>query len=416
MTRLNYDDILHIYKLISTDHSMIEISKTLGVNSSTIYRLIKNNRYTRQIGKRFRTYKYKNCIHINQCRKNIKVCPHVCDRYVKRICPQLESFPFICNFCVKRKRCAKEQYIFNPDEVYKERQDRLRETRKSIKISRKELKTFNQWVSPLIKNGIGIETLYHSYPEDFPVSTSTVRRWINHGYLSVRRIDLRRAVKYKFKKQYSRKRPYLYDPLVKYGHTYSFFLEHIKNMPDSSIMEFDTVHGQRSDKAKLLTMYHRQSHFQIGILIEDNHALTVKKALVKIQILLADDFSKIFEVILADNGFEFDELMKASISKETGEILSHVFYTKPYCSGDKGGCERNHEFFRYYMPKGKSIQNLTQAGVDKMFSQINSYPRKSLNWESPIDLFKKIFSPQVLVKLNYQKVDVSHINFKIKTI
>lgn len=179
-------------------------------------------------------------------------------------------------------------------------------------------------------------------------------------------------------------------------------------------MEFDTVHGQRSDKAKLLTMYHRQSHFQIGILIKDNHALTVKKVILNMQVLLGDDFPRIFEVILADNGFEFDELMNASISKDTGEILSHVYYAKPYCSGDKGGCERNHEFFRYFIPKGKSIQNLTQSDVDIMFSQINSYPRKSLNWRCPIDLFKKKFSARVISKLNYQKVDVSHINFKIK--
>jgi IS30 family transposase len=414
MARLNYDDILYIYKLISIDYSALEISKELNVNPSTIYRLLKENRYIRQIGKSFRSYKFKNCIHMNQCRKTIKACPSDCDRYVKKVCPLLQSFPFICNFCIKRKGCVKEQYIFNPDQVYKERQERLRESRRSIKISSKELKTFNQWFSPLIKNGIGIETLYHSYPDEFPASTSTVRRWINHGHLSVRRIDLRRAVKYRVKKQYSRKRPYLYDPLVKYGHTHSFFLEHIKTIPEPSIMEFDTVHGQKSDKAKLLTMYHRQSHFQIGILIKDNHALTVKKALLNMQVLLGDDFPKIFEIILADNGFEFDELMNASISKDTGEVLSHVYYAKPYCSGDKGGCERNHEFFRYFIPKGKSIQNLTQSDVDIMFSQINSYPRKSLNWQCPIDLFKKKFSARVINKLNYQKVDVSNINFKIK--
>lgn len=415
MARLNYDGILHIYKLISLNYSAIEIAEELKINPSTIYRLIKGNIQVLPIRQVLRNYPMKDCVHLHACRKSIKKCPSECDRYIKWICPKLKSFPFVCNFCPEKKRCAKEKYIFDPDKVFKNRRDRLVESRKTIRISNKVFKAFNQWVSPLIKRGIGIETLYHEYPDDFPVTTSTVRKWINCGYLSVKRVDLRRAVTYKVKKQYNYKRPYGYDPLIKFGHTHSFFLKHIKSDPKASIMEFDTVHGLATEKAKLLTMYHRETHFQIGILIESIKESSVNKALINIQKLLGDDFSSIFEIILADNGFEFDGLMDKSINKETGEVLSQVFFTKPYCSGDKGGCERNHEFFRYYFPKGYSFEHLDQDDVNIIFSNINSYPRESLNWKSPIELFKKKYSIHVINKLGYQKVDVIDINFKIKT-
>ena len=397
-------------------HSAREISLALEINPSTIHRLIKNNIHVLPIRQVLRNYPMKDCVHLQICRKTIKRCPDECERYIKWVCPRLKKFPFVCNFCPDKKRCAKEKYIFDPDKAFKNRQDRLVESRKCISISNKSFKAFNQWLSPLIKNGIGIETLFNEYPNEFPVSTSTLRKWINNGYLSVKRIDLRRAVTYKVKKQYNYKRPYGYDPLVKFGHTHSFFLNYIKTDPKASIMEFDTVHGLATDKAKLLTMYHRETHFQIGILIENIKVSSVNKALSNMQKLLGNVFSTIFEIILADNGFEFDGLMDQSINTETGEVLSQVFYTKPYCSGDKGGCERNHEFFRYYIPKGHSIQHLKQKDINMMFSQINSYPRESLNWRSPLDLFKKKFSTKIIAMLDYQKVDVLDINFKINKI
>jgi IS30 family transposase len=415
MTRLNYEDILHIYKLISLDKSALEISNKLNIAPSTLYRLIKTNTEVKTITTGLRNYPYKSCIHLLACRKEIKRCPKTCDRFVKWLCPKLKSFPFICNFCDQKWRCPKEKHTFNPDLVYVKRQSRLVDSRRRISLSNKDFKTFNQWISPLIKNGLGIEVLFNEYPNLFPVSTSTVRRWINDGRLSAKRIDLRRAVTYKVKKQYTYRRSPSYDPLVKFGHTYGQFLNYIKAHPKASIMEFDTVHGLATEKKKLLTMYHRKTHFQIGVLIDDIKESNVNNALVYMQKLLGKTFPSIFEIILADNGFEFDGLMKSSIDNETGQILSQVFYTKPYCSGDKGGCERNHEFFRYFIPKGKSIEHLNQVDINMMFSYINSYPRQSLHWKSPIDLFKNLYSIHTINKLGYQKVDVLDINFKIKT-
>lgn len=70
---------------------------------------------------------------------------------------------------------------------------------------------------------------------------------------------------------------------------------------------------------------------------------------------------------------------------ETREKYANVFYTRPYCSGDKGLYERNHELFRYVIDKGKSLDQLTQEEVTSIFNSINSYPRRSLGYTTPYD-------------------------------
>ena len=61
----------------------------------------------------------------------------------------------------------------------------------------------------------------------------------------------------------------------------------------------------------------------------------------------------------------------------------HVFYCHPLSSFEKGSCERNHVLFRYIQYKGWSFDNFTQEDINCLFSNINSYPRKSLNEKTP---------------------------------
>jgi IS30 family transposase len=52
-------------------------------------------------------------------------------------------------------------------------------------------------------------------------------------------------------------------------------------------------------------------------------------------------------------------------------------------SFEKGSCERNHELVRYIHYKGWSFDETTQDDLNLLFSNINSYPRKSLNQKTP---------------------------------
>ena len=103
--------------------------------------------------------------------------------------------------------------------------------------------------------------------------------------------------------------------------------------------------------------------------------LYVNRSLNNLRKTLGDSlYRKLFQVLVTDNGFEFSLLDEIEVDSN-GELISRVFFCNPYSSSQKGACEKNHEFIRYILPKGKSFDSLTQKDVDLIFSHINSTPR-----------------------------------------
>lgn len=412
MSLLGYDDLLTIYKYISMNFTASQIAKKMNIARSTLYRLIANNSEVKKREHFSLSVHFHECKFVSECRKTIKRCPAVCERFEKYLCEKLCRFPFICDFCESRVYCGKERHFWNPVLVYQSRNERLKKTRSHLSLSKAKIEAFNDWLSPFIKKKCSIEVVHSQFPQAFPVSTGTVRRWIDRSQLKIRRIDLLRAVSFKVKKQYESRRPSSNNPLLKFGHTYPCFLDYVKTHPEVTIIEMDTVHGLMSEEPKLLTIYHRQSHLQFGILIPNLRPSSVSHVVRNLQKTLGNRYQPLFEVILADNGSEFDELIPTSIDSETGEVFSNVFYTRPYNSGDKGSCERNHELFRYLVPKGHKLSDLTQKDIDFMFSMINSYPRESLKWKTPIDVFKQYFPTDILDLLSIKKIPLEDVTLK----
>lgn len=412
---LNYEELLLLFKYISLEYPMGKITQLLHKNRSTIYRLIINNsRLVKELIHTTST-KYKNCKHLLECKKTgIDKCPIECKSFKKWMCPKLTKFPYICNFCEEKNLCRKEKRLFNPEEAYYSRKDRVKLSKSFPNISKKELLEFDEFFSPLIKEGLSVESIYHSLKEYFPVSSRTARNWIDNGYLSAKRIDLRNAIKREYSSDYNYKR-ISKDPLLKVGRTWNSYLAYISTHDKKDVLQFDTVHGKKTDKKCVLTIHHPYSKFQIGILLESFTAIEVKNKIAYIRSLLGDTYYfKAFKILLCDNGPEFDKMPELEVDEETGEVYCNVFYTRPYNSGDKGSCERNHELFRYVIKKGKSLDDLTQDDLNFIFSNINSYPRKSLNYRSPIDIIDSYFGKEFSSKLGIKKIPFKDLSFKKK--
>lgn len=127
-----------------------------------------------------------------------------------------------------------------------------------------------------------------------------------------------------------------------------------------------------------------------------------------------DEFKRLFEVVLTDNGTEFSDPDSIEIDFNTGEKVCSLFYCDPNSSWQKGSIEKNHEYIRYILPKGTSFASLTQEDCYLIASHINSVPRISLNNHSPYDSIFLFIGKENLDKLQIKKVNNDDIDLSIR--
>ena len=65
----------------------------------------------------------------------------------------------------------------------------------------------------------------------------------------------------------------------------------------------------------------------------------------------------------------------------------NVWFADPYCPSQKPHIERFHNELRRILQKGTSFDPLTQEQVALALAHLNSYPRESLGWRTPYDVF-----------------------------
>ena len=122
-------------------------------------------------------------------------------------------------------------------------------------------------------------------------------------------------------------------------------------------------------------------------------------------------FRKTFPVILTDNGPEFKAPARIEKTPD-GKHRTYVFYCDPYVSNQKARIEKNHEYIRYVLPKGKSFRYLTQEDITKLTNHINSTARDNLNGATPYDLASILINKKVLTSLGLHKVSPDNILLK----
>ena len=114
------------------------------------------------------------------------------------------------------------------------------------------------------------------------------------------------------------------------------------------------------------------------------------------------EFSRLFEVILTDNGTEFSDPESIELSLINGERLSNVFFCDPNASWQKGSIEKNHEYIRYVLPKGTSFDELTQEKVLLMVNHINNTTRPKLHGSTPMKKALQSFDKNAMEKLGLE--------------
>jgi transposase, IS30 family len=141
--------------------------------------------------------------------------------------------------------------------------------------------------------------------------------------------------------------------------------------------EGDTVIGKDLHHC-ILTLVERKSGFAIIKKLASRTTAEVIQAAIA---ALREHEGK-FKTITLDNGTEFHEY-------KTLEDLFPIqcYFATPYHSWERGSNENLNGLIRQYLPKGVSMQGLTQADCDRIAFKLNSRPRKRHGYKTPLEVY-----------------------------
>ncbi len=313
-------------------------------------------------------------------------CTKLCDRYESVSCHKPDKPPYVCNTCKNRKLCIKDKYLYSAPYADAAVSRRRSESRRGIRLTGEQKKFVDELVTRLVKKGQPLTHIYAEHEAEMPMSLRSLYNYIDAGELTIRNIDLRRKTGYRQRRK-NAKGISLGFANLKYreGRTYEDFESYMQHSA-LDVIEMDTVKGIRERGKRLLTMIFRDNSIMLLFLMPDGKADSVKWVFDYLERGLGlERFTRLFPVFLTDNGSEFKRPRDLEFTEDL-VIRTDVFYCDPMASWQKPHIEKNHEYIRYVIPRGRSLDWYTQEDMTLLMNHINSTRRLSLGNKAPYEL------------------------------
>ena len=140
--------------------------------------------------------------------------------------------------------------------------------------------------------------------------------------------------------------------------------------------EVDLLLG-KDQQGAMVTLTERKSRFTLLRSVSSKQADLVAQAVIALLKWVAP-----LESITADNGKEFAAHLAIS------QALSVDFYfAHPYASWERGTNENTNGLIRQYLPKSRTLKNISFQEETMIMDRINLRPRKCLDFRSPFEVF-----------------------------
>ena len=391
---LSYEERKNIEDGLNSRKSINKIAKELNRAHSTILREIDRNKVY------YKPSNWNNCYN---------------DKNKDYSCNKLSKTPHVCNGCKSRSGCRKERWTYYARKANDSYKELISSCRQGISLTDEEIYNINNIIAPLVKKGQTTNHLYINHPEVLNFSKVSFYNYINNGVFEFGPLDFPRIVKHKKRKNKKRRTRQEREILI--DRKYSDFIEFTSKNPNLNIVEMDTVEGLKTDSKCILTLFWRKSNFMLMFLLESQTTDEVTKVFEYLQqTLFEDDYKKLFQVILTDNGTEFYDVLNIECNHKTGEQISKVFYCDPGASWQKGDIEKNYEFIGYVLPKKTTFKNLTQNDCLIIANHINSLCRDSLNYNCPFKAMLFLCDEKTLNTLNMYYIEPDQVQLNQKLI
>lgn len=147
--------------------------------------------------------------------------------------------------------------------------------------------------------------------------------------------------------------------------------------------ETDNVLGKQTDKTDLSVTVERLAKLTLLSLIKKS-ADSKTKALIN-RLSLFPNRARV--TLTQDNGME--NTNHQEIKQKLG---LNVFFCHSYHSWEKGTVENTNCRIRRFIPKGVSIDTLTEDQIKELEYRLNSTPRKCLNYLTPYEKMMEVLS------------------------
>ena len=408
---------IEIEKGLLSGYSFATIAKLIGKDPGTISKEVrKHSKVPERKDMDFAPIpcaKRKECKLMYLCNRNCgkmcKVCHqpdikciNICNVYEPMQCEKLQKPPYVCNSCGKRMNCPLERRVYSSKYAEDSYRGLLVSCREGINQTPESIQKMNDILTPLIKKGQSIAHIYANHAEELGCSRKTIYTYIDAGVFDVINLDLRRVVKYKKRKKATESS--VKDRYYRQGRNYEQFQNLLKENRTYSIVEMDVVEGRKGGKV-FLTMMFKSCRLMLIFLLEAKTQSEVKRVFDELTDLLGEQlFRKLFEIFLTDGGAEFQNPLPLEYTGE-GVKRTSIYYCDPYSSWQKGMLEKNHEYIRYVLPKGKSFNELTERHVSLLMNHINSEARDSLNGHTPFELSQLLLDKELHNKLHLKKIE-----------
>ena len=256
----------------------------------------------------------------------------------------------------------------------------------------------DKWAPDVISGYIESHQLY--LQDGFTsISTTTIYRAIHYHLLKVTKNDTRRMNKFNKEKDCYEQEKQVSES--KKNNSIELRPDVINNRERFGDWELDTVISTSKGKHQcLMTLTDRKIRFEIIARLECKTSEEVIKKIKKIKSIIKNNLNNIIKSISTDNGSEF------SAWKEIQKILNTtVYFCHPYASFEKGTNEKHNGIIRYFIPKGKLIENYSNKDIEDIANWMNNYPRKIFGYKTPIEMLKEEINDNNLFNkiINIQK-------------
>jgi len=142
--------------------------------------------------------------------------------------------------------------------------------------------------------------------------------------------------------------------------------------------EGDTVEGTKGSGG-IASHVERKSRYLLAAKLSDKTAKTMTtesaKAFKQVPTLMR-------KTLTVDNGKEFSQFKQ--LEHKTG---LRIYFADPYSAWQRGCNENTNGLLRQYFPKGMDFSNMTNKDLVSVVQNLNSRPRKCLNYQTPHEVF-----------------------------